>query len=486
FLKRFESSVSAFEASCRTLMKKLIAFYYTHAEDRHEMDRLEKWMARNKETTGYDSHTQHGLFADDSAMEMADEDVIEPEFLERAYKSKLSREEFDMPGLLSDTMNDLETVAGFLDELAKFQPKQDKKLQALIQLLRGHLSGLGDVVLQREKLLIFTEFKDTARYLAEQLHEAGIEGVAEIDSDVGSHGRINVIRRFAPYYNEYTSADLERQGLSEIRILISTDVLSEGLNLQDTTRLINYDLHWNPVRLMQRIGRIDRRLDPEAERKLIEDHPEQEPLRGKIRYYNFLPPDELNELLSLYKTVTHKTLRISKTFGIEHGKLLHPEDDYDVLRNFVRQCEGTQSQSETMSLELQRLYDRYPELEGKLKRFPNRIFSGKDAPSKDARGVFFCYARPAKDVETGEWTVEAGDVQWYLYDLASEKILEEPADIYRLIRSEPDTPRTCRMEPQSLTGIRKKLDKHVKNSYLKRVQAPVGVKPTLRAWMELC
>ena len=57
-------------------------------------------------------------------------------------------------------------------------------------------------------------------------------------------------------------------------MLISTDVLSEGLNLQDATRMINYDIHWNPVRLMQRIGRVDRRMNPEIEAALKADHPE--------------------------------------------------------------------------------------------------------------------------------------------------------------------------------------------------------------------
>ena len=66
-----------------------------------------------------------------------------------------------------------------------------------------------------------------------------------------------MIRRFSPYYNGSSSADLASRGDPEIRVLVSTDVLSEGLNLQDATRLINYDLHWNPVRLMQRIGRVD-------------------------------------------------------------------------------------------------------------------------------------------------------------------------------------------------------------------------------------
>jgi len=117
-------------------------------------------------------------------------------------------------------------------------------------------------------------------------------------------------------------------------VLISTDVLSEGLNLQDATRVINYDLHWNPVRLMQRVGRVDRRMNPEVEARLLADHPDQAPLRGRVAYWNFLPLDELDELLRLYGKVSHKTLRISKTFGIEGQKLLRPEDDFEALRNF--------------------------------------------------------------------------------------------------------------------------------------------------------
>jgi hypothetical protein len=70
--------------------------------------------------------------------------------------------------------------------------------------------------------------------------------------------------------------------------------------------MINYDLHWNPVRLMQRIGRVDRRLSPEVEARLVGDHPEQAKLRGQVAYWNFLPPDELNELLTLYRRVTHR------------------------------------------------------------------------------------------------------------------------------------------------------------------------------------
>ena len=485
FLKRFESSVHAFTASCRTLMKKLIAFYQVHAQKRSDRDRLEKWLLRNKEITGYDPARQHTLFGDEEDFGLADEDVVEPEFFEKAYKDRLDASQFDIAGLLADALNDLDTIADFLKELAKFEPKQDKKLQALIQLLRGHLGGLGDVALQRNKVLIFTEFKDTARYLAEQLTEGGLDGITEIDSDTGAEGRLELMRRFAPYYNDSSSPELAAAGLDEIRLLISTDVLSEGLNLQDANRLINYDLHWNPVRLMQRIGRIDRRLEPEIEARIVADHPDKQKLRGTIQYYNFLPPDELNELLSLYRKVTDKTLRISKTFGIEHGKLLRPDDDYDILRDFIRQCEGTESQSESLSLELQRLLKEHPGLEERLSAFPNRIFTGKEALRPEARGLFFCYARPAKEIDSDDWTIEAGDVKWYLYDLGREAILEDPAEIIEFIRSDPDTPRVCRMGKDDLVGIRKNIDKHIKNSYLKKVQAPIGVKPVLRAWMEL-
>ena len=128
--------------------------------------------------------------------------------------------------------------------------------------------------------------------------------------------------------------------MEESRVLISTDVLSEGLNLQDATRLINYDLHWNPVRLMQRIGRVDRRMNPEVEALLLADHPDQKSLRGTVAYWNFLPPDELDVLLSLYSKVSHKTLRISKTFGIEGKRLLRPEDDYEALKEFNHTYEG--------------------------------------------------------------------------------------------------------------------------------------------------
>jgi len=281
--------------------------------------------------------------------------------------------------------------------------------------------------------------------------------------------------------------------LSETRVLVSTDVLSEGLNLQDATRLINYDLHWNPVRLMQRIGRVDRRMDLRVEAQIVADHADQKPIRGKVAFWNFLPPDEIDDLLALYGRVAHKVLRISKSFGIEGKKLLKPEDDYEALKDFTRAYEGRTTRLEEMHLEYQRLLQNDHDLLGRINALPGRVFSGKDHPSAGAQAVFFCYAMPAppgpaqaKDSgEPGEWTEAAGDTKWYLFDMASETIADDPAQIVELVRSTPETPRKHDIPNQTLSEIRAKVEKHIKNTYLKQVQAPIGVKPTLKAWMEL-
>ena len=99
--------------------------------------------------------------------------------------------------------------------------------------------------------------------------------------------------------------------------------------------------------------------------------------------------------------------------------------------------------------------------------------------------MFFCYGLPALDNATGEFTDEAGATRWYLYDLDRDMTLEEPGEIVESIRSERQTPRNCTMEETALVRIRGKVETHIKNTYLKRVDAPVGVRPSLKCWMEL-
>ena len=474
FLKRFESSVAAFELSCDRLLQKLLAFLEVHSQSDAEKKRLARWKAQKDDVLGYVFQRQLELWGEQNE-DVDDEDIVPQEMLDAV--ERLDRAEYDAEEMMSETFLDLDQIVEFLNEARRFEPKHDDKLQKLIRLLKSK-------PLAKQKILIFTEFADTARYLKRHLDAAGIDGVEQVDSATKKN-RADVIHRFAPYYNGLSSPELAEQARNEIRVLISTDVLSEGLNLQDASRMMNYDIHWNPVRLMQRIGRVDRRMNPEIEKQLVADHPEAAASRGRVWFWNFLPPDELNEILSLYTRVTQKTLLISETLGIEGKKLLTPDDDFKALKEFNHTYEGTRTAVEDMHLEYQALLQADPELEARLTRFPGAIFSGRKHPAKGVRGVFLCYALPALDKEKNEFTEEAGTTRWYLYDINRETILEEPGEIVASIRAKPETPRRCTTEEATLLDIRRRIEKHVKNSYLKRVDAPVGVKPRLRCWMEL-
>jgi superfamily II DNA/RNA helicase len=493
FLKRFESSVEAFTQSCRRLFEKLLAFIEKNANPK-QLGRLGRWKLQQSEPIEFIRAGQRSFFdeqIDLSEVELDDglDILVSDELLEAT--PLLSRDEYDVDEIVEQTFFDLNQLIEFLEELKKFEPKHDDKLRALLHQLKK------EPVLKKHKILIFTEFKDTAVYLLEQLTANGIEGVAEIDSST-KEDRGRIIRRFAPYYNGSSSAELRQRGVEEIRVLISTDVLSEGLNLQDCTRLINYDLHWNPVRLMQRIGRVDRRMNPDIEQSLLADHPDQKELRGVVAYWNFLPPDELDILLKLYQRVAHKALRISRTFGIEGRKLLKPEDDYEALRDFTQAYEGEKTLTEDLHLEYQRLLEEYRQLQDagaalQLQRLPLRVFSGKQHPSPGAKAVFFCYAlpviradlQPEEQQDAAAWSTDAGRTAWYLYDLQTENIEEEPGVIVQLIRSEKETPRQRAVADETLAEVRAKIERHIKNSYLRKVQAPQGVKPVLKAWMEI-
>jgi hypothetical protein len=235
---------------------------------------------------------------------------------------------------------------------------------------------------------------------------------------------------------------------------------------------------------MQRIGRIDRRLNSEVEARLVTDHPEVKDIRGTAAYWNFIPPGELDNLLKLYGRVAHKTLRISKTFGIEGRKLLKPDDDFEDLRDFTHAYEGEASPLENLHLEYQVLLHDHPDLEKRLDSLPRRLFSGKAHPTPGSRAVFFCFAMPAPD-EAGHWSENCGETRWYLHILETEVTLTEPTQIATFVRSAPETPRKCELPTAELSTIRARVEKHIKNTYLRQVQAPIGVKPSLRAWMEL-
>ena len=473
FLKRFESSIFAFTRSCDRLLAKLEAYTKLNAQSAEDLERLQAWKTANKRVLEdalsrqleWGGPEPEGI--DDDSDILQDEDVIEAE-------ERLNPQHYNVPQILDDLFQDMDNVLQLLRLAVETKTQRDDKVRKLIEMLSSK-------ELATEKVLIFTEFADTALYLERELKSAGIGGVECITG--GQTGRADYIKRFAPYYNRSSSAE---QGKREIRVLISTDVLSEGLNLQDATKLINYDIHWNPVRLMQRIGRVDRRMNKDIEVTIKRDHPER--VRGIVQYWNFLPPDELKEILSLYTRVTTKVLLISSTLGIEGKKLLTPGDNYDdlkVLGDFESELQGIKSIEEAMHLELEALWRADPELSAKLAALPGAVYSGKERPSDGHAGVFFCYALPALDREKSEYTLDAGTTKWYFRDAGSAKILTEPSEIIESIRSNRETTRRSVMLPNTLSDIRNEVEKHIKNTYLKRVDAPVGVVPELRCWMEV-
>jgi superfamily II DNA or RNA helicase len=483
FLKRFESSARAFEGSCWRLMQKLLAWVTVHSHNDHNKRRLERWKIKHGALINYTQSHNHELWPDE-----AGEDEVE-EFLSEdhiAAVEELDSELYRIDDILDDTYDDLDQLGEFLNLLSDAKPERDDKLKALIKLLKT------DSVLKKEKVIIFSEFADTARYLEHQLGQAGLDSICRIDGGSSQKQRSDVIRRFSPYYNETSSAELAANGKQEIRILIATDVLSEGLNLQDATRLINYDLHWNPVRLMQRIGRVDRRMNPDIEARIIANHPERKAQRGKTAFWNFLPPDELDEILRLFQRVTHKTLLISRTMGIEGRKLLTPDDEFDPIKELNEQCDGHLSDTETLRLEYERLMAAQPQLAAQLAGYPLKVFSGKESPKPGSRAVFFCYRIPRPepntlDPESGQqrWSDAAGLTVWACFDLDGKAVLTEAGPIAALIRSTPKNQRKTVVDRNNLSDLRKQVEKQLIAKFLRPLQAPLGVAPVLKCWMEL-
>jgi SNF2 family DNA or RNA helicase len=253
-LKRLESSYKAFEASLEDLLRKMAAFV-----ERYALERWRSWQAQHAHA--WETIQQH--LSERQADDEPDSEAEEGNEFDDVKVAELDQPptEYNLDALLAAIEADMTLLIGLLDKVHQhLSPETDDKLQQLLSVLQH------DPLLQREKVVIFTEFRDTARYLWRQLQAHGFAQVEELDS-TRTINREHVIKRFAPYYN-CTDAELPKFVSNQIRILISTDVLSEGLNLQDARLIVNYDLHWNPVRLMQRIGRVDRRLNPEIERRL--------------------------------------------------------------------------------------------------------------------------------------------------------------------------------------------------------------------------
>jgi hypothetical protein len=499
-LKRLESSYKAFEASVEDLLYKMARFL-----TENDREQFEAWTKTN---TRWWSIVQRHI------TERLERDTEEDDDLPPVIEG-FDPKQHEMVKLLRDVVADMELLTGFLSKLYRRfyhegkegdveDPTKDDKLQKLLAILRE------DPILKGRKVLIFSEFRDTARYLDRQLRAAGLQQVEEIDS-ASKKNLETVIQRFAPYYNLFHDKPRMYEALDKpINVLISTDVLSEGLNLQDASLLINYDLHWNPVRLMQRIGRVDRRLNEEIEKAI--ERPAD--INMKIFFWNFLPPDELEDLLKLRKRLDGKITRINKTLGIE-GALLSPDDTDMSMKLFNERYEGKETTEELMHLERERIEAQHGDLWSKLSELPRRLFSGRrigdgfapflnregqvveDVKAPSRAGVFACYRMPpviaqgAKDLfEIKEEAFDEskhrpGPVRWYFLDAETKTVTEDLTVAWPHARCAAPTPRKTEQGPGALRPSLKAIEKHIKNTYMRDAQVPVGAKPTLLAWLEV-
>lgn len=293
-LKRFESSAVAFAS---TVMKMIASQdQFLSALDKGQVltgDALRAWAAADSDDINAIIGSLDGETVDNNV-------------------DSVSR--YDLPALRAAVVADRGLLHRLFTEVASVSWKSDPKIQQLANEI-GQISaeakreGVGpENTRDRRKVLVFTYFADTANYISEALTalaEHGDERLADYQGRIvlatggDRHGRKDAIVGFAPR-TAGMSEDEDKYDLA-----IATDVLSEGVNLQQAGHIINYDLPWNPMRLVQRHGRIDR---------IGSQH-------KQIHLRCFFPDDELEELLQLEGRLQLKLKQASAAFGVSEGVL---------------------------------------------------------------------------------------------------------------------------------------------------------------------
>lgn len=488
FLKRFESSLAAFAGSCLDLSAKVLRWLDVNTMiDPDQETRLAVWRSTNEPTL----KAIHDRYRASLEEVWHEADLTEEELDELDYN--LVGGDYKLQQMIDAAFDDLDQLDRFMSLILAGAGVDDKYLR-LRDLLRepsiAHKKTLDKEVFTPEfrtqPVIVFTEFADTARYLEEQLKKDNFTEVDRIDGTRGND-RYAMIKRFAPFYNKVSTA--ERKKLAPLRVLVSTDVLSEGVNLQDGSLLVNYDIHWNPVRLMQRIGRVDRRMNPVIEAELVKEKPSTKRSRGHIQVRNFLPPAEIETLLTLYNRVQNKTLMISTTLGIPGGKLFDESDIFDdvkMFQAFKDEYNGDITPIEELRLKWLELVKENPGLEELVARLPDGISIAK---SGQPSGVFTCRRVPVltkahEDDTDPQWTMEPGAVEWALD--TSDAVERTPHTIDCAITAEPTTPASAFSDRASLQPRLRQFERDETKRLRKETQLPLDAPaPKTICWIEV-
>ena len=273
-LKRLESSISAFTITIQNILNTINS----------ALNKIEN------NSTEYDTD-----------INISDIDLDDNEYEEMMFgnKVKILFKDIDLIRWKQDLLLDKEKLEWLLQESSKITPDRDSKLNDLKTLITEKINN--PINEDNKKLIIFSAFADTTNYLYNNLHKwlkdefglytAAVNGSGNNKSNFPNVklGDLNaVLTNFSPYSKKRDKIypDIKE----EIDVLIATDCISEGQNLQDCDYLINYDIHWNPVRIIQRFGRIDRIGSK----------------NDKIQLVNFWPNMELDEYINLEARVQNR------------------------------------------------------------------------------------------------------------------------------------------------------------------------------------
>ncbi len=329
FLKRLESSIDSFRLTLQRTIDKI--------------DRLEDKFA------GFEAFTEENAEIDYNVLEpeIEDDDELNPEDLLVGGKRKFHLGHIDIPKWRQAVQKDRVQLQYLLDRAKATTPEHDGKLARLREEI---FNKLDHPTTDRDgnpnrKVLIFTAFADTARYLHENLapalHERGthvalVQGSEQNRSTLGpSNDYDDILTNFSPRSKNRAAQERFPQD-EEIDVLIATDCISEGQNLQDCDLLINYDIHWNPVRIIQRFGRIDR----------IGSRNEA------VRLINFWPVADLDRYLNVKHRVEARMALVDLSATQEDNLLENEQVDDLITKDLLfRNKQLKRMQSEILDLE---------------------------------------------------------------------------------------------------------------------------------------
>ncbi len=315
FLKRLESSVKSFEITMERTITKIeglegkIKNFQTMPKQHPESDELE-------------------IEFDDPGH---DEELEEAMLVGGKFKYKLEHLELDHgKNWLKDLKNDKDQLCRLFKAAQDVSPDTDAKLAELKKLIAAKVAKptTNKIGESNKKVLVFTAFADTATYLYESLLEWGTKhlgihmalvcGGGDTRATFGENPYDQILTNFSPRAKRRAQIpNMPQQG--EIDLLIATDCISEGQNLQDCDYLINYDIHWNPVRIIQRFGRIDRIGSASHTVQLV----------------NFWPTEDLNKYINLKNRVEARMALVDIAATFEDNVLKNEEIE-DIISEDLR------------------------------------------------------------------------------------------------------------------------------------------------------